>query len=124
VHRDKRDDVADAGTVKVAFDTSGNAIAVWAQSDGTHETIWSNRYTPGTGWGTPAQVQTSTEDSNAPAIIIDSTGNALAVWDGTPDGVNVYVYASRYTAASGWSAEVQISGPSKGPAAYRTPTGR
>jgi hypothetical protein len=105
------DDMADAGTVKVAFDTSGDAIAVWAQSDGTHETIWSNRYKPGTGWGTPAQVQTSTEDSNAPAIIIDSTGNALAVWDGTPDGVHVYIYASRYTAASGWSAEVQISGP-------------
>jgi Bacterial Ig-like domain len=104
------DDVGDAGTVKVAFDTSGNAIAVWAQSDGVHETIWSNRYTPATGWGAPAQVQTSTEDSNAPAISIDSTGNALVVWDGTPDGVNVYIYASRYTAASGWSAEVQISG--------------
>ena len=105
------DDVGDAGTVKVAFDTSGNAIAVWAQSDGTHETIWSNRYAPATGWGTPVQVQTSTEDSNAPAISIDSSGNALVVWDGSPDGVNDYIYASRYTAASGWSAEVQLSGP-------------
>jgi Bacterial Ig-like domain len=105
------DDAGDAGTVKVAFDTSGNAISVWAQSDGTHVSIWSNRYAPATGWGTPIQVQTSTEDSNAPTIVIDASGNALVVWDATPDGVNQYIYATRYTVGSGWGAEVQISGP-------------
>jgi hypothetical protein len=105
------DDAGDAGTVKVAFDTSGNAISVWSQSDGTHVSIWSNRYAPATGWGTPIQVQTSTEDSNAPTIVIDASGNALVVWDASPDGVNHYIYATRYTVGSGWGAEVQISGP-------------
>lgn len=105
------DDAGDAGVVKVAFDTSGNAIAVWSQSDGTRGSIWSNRYSPATGWSTPVQVQSSSEDSNAPSIVIDASGNALVVWDASPDGVNEFIYASRYTAAGGWTAEVQISGP-------------
>lgn|SRR5882757_3399520 len=105
------DNAGDAVTVKVAFDTSGNAISVWAQSDGTHASIWSNRYAPATGWGTPVQIQSSTEDSNAPTIVIDASGNALVVWDASPDGVNQYIYASRYTVGSAWGAEVQISGP-------------
>jgi hypothetical protein len=105
------DDAGDAAAVKVAFDSGGNAIAVWSQSDGTHYSIWSNRYSPATGWSTPVQVQTSTEDSNAPAIVIDASGNALVAWDASPDGVNQYTYGSRYTVGSGWSAEVQISGP-------------
>jgi hypothetical protein len=29
---------------QIAFDTSGNAIAVWSQSDGTRDNIWADRY--------------------------------------------------------------------------------
>jgi hypothetical protein len=105
------DDAGDATGARVAFDAAGNAITVWTQSDGTHNTIWSNRYSPATGWGTPAQVQSLTEEANAATIVLDASGNATVIWDASPDGVNTYIYASRYTAAGGWSTEVQISGP-------------
>jgi Big-like domain-containing protein len=106
------DNAGDAGAVKVAFDPAGNAIAVWTQSDGISNTIWADRYSPTSGWSAPAQIQSSTEEANSAALSIDGSGNALVIWDATPDGGNTnYVYASRYTAADGWSPEVQISGP-------------
>ena len=105
------DGTGDTGAVKVAFDPSGNAIAVWNQSDGTDTTIWTARYSATSGWGTPVQLQSSTEEANAASIVIDGSGNALVIWDASPDGTSNYVYASRYTAANGWSSEEQISGP-------------
>ena len=33
----------EAGLPQVAFDPTGNAIAVWSQSDGTHVNVWANR---------------------------------------------------------------------------------
>jgi len=44
----------------VAVDPNGNATAVWAHGGNsdpdTESGIWSNRYTPITGWGTPVPV--------------------------------------------------------------------
>ena len=38
------DNAGGAYTPQIAIDANGNAVAVWAQSDGTHYSIWSNRY--------------------------------------------------------------------------------
>ncbi len=37
------------GTTSIAFDGSGNALAVWVQDDGTSDSVWANRYTPSAG---------------------------------------------------------------------------
>ena len=75
------DNAGTVGSPKVAFDTGGNALAVWMQSDGTRFNIWSSRYTAGTGWGAAAAIDTrETSDANNPQIAIDAAGNALAVW--------------------------------------------
>ena len=34
----------DATKPQIAMDASGNALAVWQQSDGAHTNIWSNRF--------------------------------------------------------------------------------
>ena len=38
------DNAGDANNPQVAIDASGNALAVWSQSDGTRYNIWSNMY--------------------------------------------------------------------------------
>ena len=47
------DDAGDASIPQVAVDSSGNAIAVWFQSDGIRRNVWANRYVPGVGWVPP-----------------------------------------------------------------------
>ncbi|MBL4585187.1 MAG: Ig-like domain-containing protein, partial [Pseudomonadales bacterium] len=88
------------GHPQIAFDTSGNAIAVWEHSEGTYFNIWSNRYTPSGGWGTAAKIESSTEYSLNAQITFDASGNALAVWrqQGTYDNI----WSNRYTPSGGW----------------------
>jgi len=40
----RNDRAGDAVSPQVAFDASGNALAVWYQHDGTRANIWANRY--------------------------------------------------------------------------------
>ena len=100
--------IFDAGNPQVAIDGSGNAIAVWWQSDGARNNLVANRYVAGSGWGTAAVIETdSTGDVSAPQIAMDTAGNAIAVWawaSAVPNGptYEYTVWANRYTAASGW----------------------
>jgi hypothetical protein len=87
---------------RIAFDASGNALAVWLQSDGTHDNVWANRYTVGTGWGTAALVETGmVGDAAGPQIAMDGSGNALAVWTKF-DGTNLQTMSNRYSVGPGW----------------------
>jgi hypothetical protein len=93
-----------AGTAlspKIAFDGSGNAIAVWQQSDGTNINIYANRYTASTGsWGTEELIESSAGAAVAPQIAVDGAGNAIAVWS-QHDGTNYNVYSNLYVASTG-----------------------
>lgn len=75
-----------AGSSQVGFDGSGNAIAVWFQSDGPRMNIWANRYVAGTGWVLPQLIETDSDSGYWPQVGVDESGNAVAVWqqyDGT-----------------------------------------
>ena len=66
---------------QVGVDGSGNAVAVWQQSDGTRNSIWSNRYLEGTGWGTAQLIETDNSGgASSPQVGVDGSGNAVAVW--------------------------------------------
>jgi dipeptidyl aminopeptidase/acylaminoacyl peptidase len=90
---------------QIAFDSSGNAIAVWYQSDGTVYNIWANRF-DGTSWGTAELIEADNAGhALMPQIAIDSSGNAIAVWyqsDGTRDNI----YANRFNGTSWGTAEL------------------
>ncbi|WP_288364025.1 hypothetical protein [uncultured Spongiibacter sp.] len=92
---------------QIAFDSAGNAIAVWSQSVGAYNNIYSNRYTLATGWGGAELVATGNAgNATHPQIASDSNGNAIAVWlELSALGAKVSVYANRYTAsAASWGA--------------------
>ena len=92
------DDAGDASYPQVAVDSSGNAVAVWQQHDGTCFNIWSNRYTAATGrWGTAELIETDAWDAYDPQVAVDSSGNAVAVWF-QHDGTRNNIWSNRYTA--------------------------
>jgi hypothetical protein len=71
---------AAADNPDVAMDSSGNATAVWKQSDGTFNSIWANRYVAGPGWGTATLIETRNGAADFPKVATDANGNAMAVW--------------------------------------------
>jgi hypothetical protein len=86
----------DAAEPWVDIDSHGNALTVWAQSDGTHTAIWANRYVAGTGWSTAAPIETDTTgDAATPSVAMDGNGAALAVWDQVNAGRD-NIWANRF----------------------------
>lgn len=97
-----------AGDASTAIDVNGNVIAVWAQSDGTRNNAWANRYTPSAGWGTATLIETDNAGTaTTPQIAMDGSGNAVAVWTQS-DGTRDNVWANRYTVGSGWGTAALI----------------
>lgn len=100
----------------IAMDSSGNALAVWPQSDGSLYHIWSNRYTPESGWGTAEKISTSySGDASSPQVAVDSSGNAIAVWY-QDDGINNNIWARLYKSGSGWETAGKIESNDAGDA--------
>lgn len=71
----------------IAADANGNAVAVWLQSDSSQQTfdigsVWSTRYSPGTGWTPPVRIMApgATVFFQAPHVAMNASGTALAVW--------------------------------------------
>lgn len=87
---------------RIAVDGSGNAIAVWQQTDATTEriSIWANRYIADTGWETAQLLETDdTGDAVGPQIALDPNGNGLAVWQQS-DGTRTNIWAKHFTAGT------------------------
>lgn len=100
---------------KIDVDSNGNALTVWQQRDGVRENIWSNRYTSGIGWGTATLIESNTGDAISPQLVIDSNGNALAVWQQS-DGIRNNIWSNRYTLGTGWGVATLIESDNAGDA--------
>ena len=106
----------------VTFGPTGDALAVWYQYDGARYNIWSNSYSPISGWGASALVHTSSlGDAVEPRIAIDANGDVAAIWRQTiaTTGTLTSIYSKRYTVAGGWGAASAIEGNSGSAAAAR-----
>jgi hypothetical protein len=100
-----------AGEPRVAFDAAGNAIAVWAQSEGLlHRPIWGRRYVAGSGWGAPLKLSTAINGvGGSPQIAVGADGDAVAIW-GWRDGTTRDIEASRYSGSGGgWDTPVRVN---------------
>ena len=84
----------DAFEPDLAFDPSGNAIAVFTQWDGAHRRIHAMFRPAGGSFGGDQTISASGQDANAPRLAIDSSGKAIAVWylfDGTADRIQTSI---------------------------------
>ena len=90
---------------QIALDNRGNALAVWAQSDGARTNIRANRFN-GSDWGTAKLIETDNKgDALWPQIALDNRGNALAVW-AQNDGVHTNIWANRFNGTDWGTAEL------------------
>ena len=106
------DNAGAAFSPQIAFDNSGNAIAVWEQSDGSRYNIWVNRF-DGSGWGTAMLLESdNTGHAGAPQIAVDNNGNAIAVWRQF-DGSRYSIWANRFD-GSGWSGAERLESDNTG----------
>jgi hypothetical protein len=78
---------ANTGTLvnpHVAVNAGGTAVVVWGQLNGSRFEITSNRFVPGTGWGSPTQVNNPSypvfNQTPDPQIHLDDAGTATALW--------------------------------------------
>jgi hypothetical protein len=86
------DDAGSASNPRVGVDPAGNAVAVWQQSDGIRDNIWTNRFVPRTGWGTAGVRDTATGNARNPAVSLSGSGDAMLVWEQT-DGTRYNIWA-------------------------------
>jgi hypothetical protein len=119
----------DSMSPQVTVDASGNALAVWQQFDGAHNTVWTSRRLPGaTQWEGALLLQADgTLDAAAPAIARDANGNALALWQqvqastlcaGLPcTGIWAARYTPSATIQASWSPAALIERDNRGNAA-------
>ncbi len=100
-----------ASSPQIAVDAGGNALAVWAQSDGIRYNIWARHYTAGAtnAWDAiPVLIEADdTGSADAPDVAFDADGNALVVWQQW-DGQRISIWANRYTAGAGWGGAALI----------------
>jgi len=112
------DNAGNAFDAQIAMNADGNAMVVWAQSDGTvgntDFNIWAKRYEVGSGWGVAERKRIGTDNAvgaNRPQVVLDADGNALAVWFEVGG-----IWASRYVIDSGWGGAELITNPLDGAA--------
>jgi len=88
----------------IAFDKTGNAMAVWGQNDSTNGShIYSCRYVAGNGWGSAGIIDSNTLDSMEPALTVDSSGSFRAVWVQFT-GTSYDIYSSRSLTSNVWES--------------------
>jgi len=97
----------DAKYPRVAVDASGNALAVWMQSDGARNSIWADRYAAGSGWGTAQRLENTDDDTERPRIAIGPDGDAFAVWTRN-EGGHLRVWSAHFTPGAGWAAPERL----------------
>lgn len=71
---------ASADSPQIALNTEGSAFAVWRQHDGTNQSIWASRFSPGGGWGAAARIENNAADARLPKVVMNSAGRAFAAW--------------------------------------------
>ncbi len=101
----------------VAMDASGNAIAVWRQTDGSNYNIWGNIYTASTdSWGTAVKLENEDlGDAHYPQIDMNASGVGFATWVQNGGGLN-NIWAIKFENGA-WGIAGQIESASQ--ATYR-----
>lgn len=101
-----------ASNAKVTVDDNGNVLAVWRQVDVITNSLWSNRYVHGSGWGTAELVEQSSTSINFSIAgpILDSTGAATVAWS-EQNSTTTFddIWANRYVPGTGWGTPQRLS---------------
>lgn len=108
------ENAGDAERPQLAVNPSGHAVAVWHQSDGVRENIWSSWLTSDGEWEDPVLIEhNDAGHAGRPQVAMDPQGNAIAVWY-QDDGSHIGIWANRLTLNAGWGNPRRIDGNGAG----------
>lgn len=93
---------------RTAMDSSGDTVAVWAQSDGSNTRVESAYRPAGGTFSAPVTVSAAGENASCPALATDSSGNVTVAWLRS-DGANEIVQASYGQLGGSLSSPANIS---------------
>lgn len=66
---------------RIAMDSSGNALVVWAKFYGEEKNLWGNRYDAGTGWRTALLLENCHLGNAMESLVeMDDDLNAIIIW--------------------------------------------
>lgn len=101
---------ADQYSPAIAVDSLGNAYAVWMDYRNGNYDIYFSYRPAGGSWDTNVKVndESGTAAQWYPAIAVDASGNAYAVWDDFRNG-NFDIYFSYRSAGGSWGANVRVN---------------
>jgi hypothetical protein len=101
----------------IAVDSIGNAYAVWRDSRAGNVNIYFANRPAGGNWGTNVRVNDDTGMAiqESPAIAVDPSGNAYAVWKDSRNG-NPDIYSAVRPAGGMWEANVRVDDDTSGTA--------
>jgi hypothetical protein len=97
----------------IAMNAHGRAMAVWAQYslfDPTNpqpfsSSLWASYYEPGHGWSKPQQIEGESTSPNWPSVMMDESGNGVAVYLKRNTKLDVTnVYARSFNRRGDWGA--------------------
>jgi hypothetical protein len=102
---------AGAGSVfpQVAIADRGEAVAVWARSNGSSHVVQAATRSRGGGWTEPADLTPADANAVVPHVAIRANGDAVAVWHRSTAGGSVVQVATR-PAGGAWSQPIDLSG--------------
>lgn len=88
-------DTGDVSDQTIALDPAGNATAIWLTSDGAAYDLWTCCYAADSGlWSNPVEFENRPERAVNPALALNPSGEALAVWSQEVGG-SFSIFASR-----------------------------
>ncbi|WP_233838770.1 hypothetical protein [Paraburkholderia sp. ZP32-5] len=102
------------------IDANGNTLVTW-MTNGPAGTLgnemWGARYVPGSGWGTPARLDTGDGSHSMtgpgtiqPQLVGNATGQAVAFWTEWMPGPNAYaLWARPYSPGAGWGTPFEVA---------------
>ncbi len=76
---DLSDDTEESFSAKIAMNSSGNAVAIWAHHNGNEYEVVASTFFSST-WGTPGVISNSGEDSFYSKVVMNNANQAIAVW--------------------------------------------
>ena len=97
----------DAHAPQVALDKAGDALAVWARSNGTDVIVQATFRRRNGAWLPAEDVSGAGFDVDRPDVALDAGGNGFAVWQSSGS----IIEAATRTVAGSWSAPQPLSSP-------------
>ena len=98
----------DSYSPQIAFDSAGDATAIWVRSGSEEEAIQSSVRLAGSAtWGEPVTLIAGGE-SRAPRLAVDEAGGAVAIWERFKAAESAIDASVRPTASGAWQKPVKL----------------